>query len=82
MQIALNATGITTFAQDGSRQPQQYCSKCPGAALPEQHLLQRLQLEATSQRVQLATWPIAPRSTTARMAAAPAQSSPAGTTRH
>ena len=54
MTAGLTGAGVTIFAQDGSRQPTQYCAggRRGRASLPEQHLLQRLQLARPAQRVQ------------------------------
>ena len=54
MPAALADTGVTTFARDASRQPQQYSlgAATGRAPLPEQHLLQRRQLARRAQRVQ------------------------------
>ena len=54
MTAALAGVGVTTFAQDGSRQPTQYSlgRRARRAPVPEQHLLQRGQLAGRAQRVQ------------------------------
>ena len=54
MPAALQGAGVTAFAADASRQPQQYNlgARGVGPPLPEQHLLQRLELGRRAERVQ------------------------------